>query len=834
MAEQAHVSALQACGARVPRPKRSRVKGTDLQVDSAEAKIFRLRQESSMRELKLRKLLGRILEVEMQQQRGHAVPGILYRRIFQHRFLLDHQVHTLSEAKQRVQQELRDHVHAVQLQQLQHWREQMRADVRQTSKWVKKSNNLPVRSVFDDTFKNGEPSNSDQESLEAVLSFWQRIWARNLPSVNDAFDFWQLGINQPPPLEWSPITAHELQTQARRMAGTAAGPDGWSGDDISCWPTEAWAIMAVLVERWLSRREVPAVWSSVRQVLLEKPNAAVRDVDQALAAKHLRPIAIQSVIWRAVASSWTRRPQTRTWVKSWVHESACGGIQGKSVAHAVDKLLQDFEKRRGGVLLSLDYAKCFDMVNPELAIKCLRHLGCPDQIVFALAQVWDQQRWLCFRRDCLPNPEHVTTSIPQGDAISPLTLLALLTGLTGRVLQERAEPHTLVTFLDDRNLVAKTPEDAAKLWKTWKELSPLVGLKENEAKVQVVPRAKDFKPRLLQAGFLESQMVDSARVLGVDITARLGAAHRPTKDMRIHEARARLERIGLLPVSVDFKAALTSSLAIPKAVWGLWLTPFSIKPLATQIKRITGGQHVAGSNNLFFLLAGHGLHPYFAAGFGAYHFLANVVRHHPRPWPHSSARGTWLGTVRQWLLGLQWQEQGAWVWTHPSINFRVDWTQPITEEIKNKEHHALREAWRREQFALWQSSGRRDANAALGCNYNEKRVACARKMFRSCNTHSRACMIGAVVSDARLDKIRNPDQPPDPCSWCSSGDAPTWHHLAWECAAFSGTRCRRPRDPLQKILGWPTGRNPEQDASVLAHLGTVRERMLDRRYRGNY
>ena len=188
-------------------------------------------------------------------------------------------------------------------------------------------------------------------------------------------------------------------------------------------------------------------------------------------------------------------------------------------------------------------------------------------------------------------------------------------------------------------------------------------------------------------------------------------------------------------------------------LWGLWLTPFSIKPLATQIKRIPVGQHVAGSSNLFFLLAGHGLHPYFVAGFGAYHFLANVVRHYPRPWPNSSARGTWLGTVRQWLLGLQWQEQGAWVWTHPNINFRVDWTQPITGDTKNKEHHALREAWRREQFALWQSSGRRDANAAKGCNYNEKRVACARKMFRSCNTHSRACMIGAIVSDAVLTKL---------------------------------------------------------------------------------
>ena len=226
---------------------------------------------------------------------------------------------------------------------------------------------------------------------------------------------------------------------------------------------------------------------------------------------------------------------------------------GESVAHAVDKLLQSFEKRRGGVLLSLDYVKCFDMVDPQLGIMCLRHFGCPNEILFALRQVWDQNRWLCFRRDCLPNPVHVTTSIPQGDAISPLTLLALLTGLTGRVLQERTEPHTLATFLDDRNLVAKTPEDAAKLWKTWKELSPRVGLQENDAKVQVVPRAADFKPRLLQAGFSENQIADSARVLGVDITARLNATHRPTKETRIQETHARLERIGLLPVSADVK-----------------------------------------------------------------------------------------------------------------------------------------------------------------------------------------------------------------------------------------------------------------------------------------
>ena len=709
----------------------------------------------------------------------------------------------------------------------------MRAEFRQASRWVKKSNSLPVSSVFDSSFKNGSASSSDHESLLAVLSFWQKIWDRNKPDPSHAFEFWQGGANQPPSLAWSPITAKELQTQAGRMRGTAAGCDGWSGDDIASWPTEAWVIMAELVQRWLARGEVPDVWSSVRQIQLQKPNAKVREGDQALAAKDLRPIAIQSVIWRAVASSWTRRPQTRAWVKSWVHDSAYGGIQGKSVAHAVDKLLQSFEKRRGGVLLSLDYAKCFDMVDPQLGIMCLRHFGCPNEILFALRQVWDQNRWLCFRRDCLPNPVHVTTSIPQGDAISPLTLLALLTGLTGRVLQERPEPHTLATFLDDRNLVAKTPEDAAKLWKTWKELSPRVGLQENDAKVQVVPRAADFKPRLLQAGFSENQIADSARVLGVDITARLNATHRPTKETRIQETHARLERIGLLPVSADVKAALTCSLAIPKAVWGLWLTPFSAKPLATRIKRISGGQHVTCSTNLFFLLAGHGLNPNFAAGFGAYIYLADIVRHHPRAWPNTSPRGTWLGTVRQWLLGLQWQEQGAWTWVHPEVNFCIDWNQPICMDIKQKEHHALRETWRRQQFALFMSSGRRDAAAVQDCVYNESRVTCARKIFRSCNTHSQACMIGAVVSDARLDKIKNPDHPPAPCSWCSTGDAPTWHHLAWECSAFRDTRGAVPQDPLQRVLGWPIGQDHQTDASVLEHLGNVRERMLDRRYRGN-
>lgn len=451
----------------------------------------------------------------------------------------------------------------------------------------------------------------------------------------------------------------------------------------------------------------------------------------------------------------------------------------------------------------------------------------------ALQSVWHQERWFCFRREYLPSPTFVSTSIPQGDAISPLTLLALLTGLTGRVLQSCSVPHKLATFLDDRNLVAKTPEQVAELWQTWNQLSPRVGLSENLSKVQVVPRKKSFIPRLIRAGFETHHIAESARVLGVDFTARLGAACRPSRDARLEDAKCRIHPIGLLPVSVNFKAHLVKTLAVSKATWGAWLCPISSKPLLTSIRQVTGGQHIAGSPNLFFLLAGHGLHLGFAAGCHAFLHLASLVRQQPRPWPAASARGTWLGTVRSWLQTLKWREEGGWRWSHPNVDFVIDWSRAISDDIKSKEQHALRETWRRQQFQLFLDSGRRDATATHGSEYCESRCKIVRQTFQSSSTHMRACLIGAVVSDARFDKIIHPHADPSLCSWCDSGTVPTWHHLAWECAAFASTRCETPLDSLQRVLGWPSGQSVAFDGKVLAHLGSVREKILDRRWRGN-
>ena len=72
-------------------------------------------------------------------------------------------------------------------------------------------------------------------------------------------------------------------------------------------------------------------------------------------------------------------------------------------------------------------------------------------------------------------------------------------------------------------------------------------------------------------------------------------------------------------------------------------------------------------------------------------------------------------------------------------------------------------------------------------------------------------MIGAVVSDARLDRMYN--RPIQPCSWCQNPNAiPCWDQTAWSCPAFSSSRPRRPASAFQRILGWPTGRNPRVTA----------------------
>ena len=210
-------------------------------------------------------------------------------------------------------------------------------------------------------------------------------------------------------------------------------------------------------------------------------------------------------------------------------------------------------------------------------------------------------------------------------------------------------------------------------------------------------------------GFRNTTWLRPLVSLGIDFTAKLGAACKSTQAARLKDASHRLDRIGLLPVSMTLKAAHASSIVVPKACWGSWTSLVPAKRLNSIVKRIAGTSHLQASRRLFYLLAGHGLHVEFCAAFQAFSFLATEVRHTARPWPRRSVKGTWLGTVRSWLSSLGWNETGDFEWHHAEVGATIHWHQALPKDLNDKERHEIREFWKRLQFSGFLNSSRRDS-----------------------------------------------------------------------------------------------------------------------------
>ena len=231
-----------------------------MQVKPRDSSTFKLKQVAGCHELKSRRLLGRLREALLHLEKGAQVPLVLNRRIWSHPLVCFRSFHTIQEIDEWAEQELLRTVRNVQTEQLQQWRQAMRTQPKVASKWTKKDASLPVTSVYDESFQEGAASQSTQESLRAMGAFWARIWDRDKPDPDDAFQFWQQDVQPAVGLPWTDLTANELHRQASRQRGSAGGCDGFHGDEIADLPLQAWNIVATLLTRWQARGEVPRSW----------------------------------------------------------------------------------------------------------------------------------------------------------------------------------------------------------------------------------------------------------------------------------------------------------------------------------------------------------------------------------------------------------------------------------------------------------------------------------------------------------------------------------------------------------------------------------------------
>ena len=155
---------------------------------------------------------------------------------------------------------------------------------------------------------------------------------------------------------------------------------------------------------------------------------------------------------------------------------------------------------------------------PSFALKCLQKLGMPEPMIFACQHVWGQQiRYLQYRGGCISaTPSHVSNSLPQGDALSVIALLAILSMPTLDLRRQAAqdgEHVNMITFVDDRSFLTQNAVHAMTMINRWMQWSVDLGLVENDHKMCVVARTTSVKATMLAYGAQEKRFAPTARIL---------------------------------------------------------------------------------------------------------------------------------------------------------------------------------------------------------------------------------------------------------------------------------------------------------------------------------
>ena len=378
------------------------------------------------------------------------------------------------DAEQHVEKELKVVAADSLTSRLRFWKDQMQEQGKAATRWLRGANSQPIPEIL---ASDGAATSSAEEGFQQLAAFWSTIWNREvaIPQLEEiqqqiAAQQWRLPF---PDEDWVPTVA-DFASSAQESAGSAAGCDGWNGTELAAMPTEIFEVFLTLVRRWCSKGAWPSVWNDVRQVHQRK-NTGFGPVF----AKDLRPIAVLSIWYRTLLSALTRRPSMQNWLLAAAPQACHGGLKGRSVTTAVASLLPELEN--GAVALALDYKKCFDMLHPELVLAHLQIHQWPDSLLSLLRQIWcGQRRWMELGHLSAGNAEAVSTSMPQGDPLSPLGLIVTLAEAVQSVSNAG---YTQSVFLDDRLLVAATVKQLLQCWRLWKSWSCRLGLVENDDKV---------------------------------------------------------------------------------------------------------------------------------------------------------------------------------------------------------------------------------------------------------------------------------------------------------------------------------------------------------------
>ena len=465
----------------------------------------------------------------------------------------------------------------------------------------------------------------------------------------------------------------------------------------------------------------------------------------------------------------------------------------------------------------------------------------PAKVADLVGSVWlQQQRVMCYGGYVHEQVQEVQTSVPQGDGMSLVAMIAILAGPM-EAIRHKHRNLTMRTFVDDRCFAADSLQQAMQVKEEWKEWADVLGLRENHAKATHYHRRRKDRVSFLSAGVPPDRVTAQPKVLGVQLQA-LQRKISEDERKRLESVRKCIRRARFLPVAWRFKKHFIASQALCRAAWGWVFRHPSIREVQGVQSAISYAlqESISACPHMRTILRGHSLDFRFRI------LLANLQATF-RIACKSAAGCTVAWTERGWseicrkcLAFYGWTTTQPWKWTHGELGAQFSL---VAGELatKTRVEHLWRESFRQWHFRRWLSKARRDSRecAAAGTRYNEATCQIARRWAAHCR-QSFMVLSGSTVSPAAFDVMKH--RAVQDCCFCANSacdkdERPkaTMQHLLWECVGLRDDRRNAPGDAvpvstLQARIGWPSRPACAQDEAILGWHKVVRQKILAQRY----
>ena len=416
----------------------------------------------------------------------------------------------------------------------------------------------------------------------------------------------------------------------------------------------------------------------------------------------MRPISVQSILVRIVGSAFTSQKEVRDWALSKVPACCHGSLASRDVATAWAVLNEAVEHKKS--IASMDFEKCFDHVWPELALAILQRKGLSPVWCAMLSHIWEgQRRWLQLGRDTATTPAHVSGSLPQGDALSPLALILLLADDAADIANR--SQVTMSMYVDDRAVCPNSASSVIQAVRAWNHASTRLGLKENEGKTCFVCFSPQQRDDLIAQGVNPHNIQGEARILGVDVMTHSNEVPQ-TMMRRCQQGLGILARLAFCPIGREVRRSLYRSRVIPLLTWRVWMRslPQDVVKDTRRLYRCLSRGHPMGSKPLRTILEGHRTDPQFWALQQSVEAAVRANNYRELRWHFSPSKFGWQNAITEGLQEYEWRNIGPWIFEHPA-----EGTCCILQDPDAM--HKIRESWRRLNFQNFLTQDRRDSRA---------------------------------------------------------------------------------------------------------------------------